>query len=177
MFLSDNLKVEEDAETGLKKLLEDVVYKSGDTIYTVPAGYETDYASIPRAVSWIYPKDGPYRKAAVVHDWLITNGLVNKEFDIKSNRVDEIFREAMNSIGGIPKLRQYIMWAGVRIGAIFNKHRRKGSLKTLPKVFGIVLLASPVLLVPSLAVQLALTLLWLITLPLPKHERISAQRS
>lgn len=177
MFISGNLKVEEDAETGLKKLLEDVIYESNNKVYLVPAGYETDYASIPRCVSWIYPKDGPYRKAAVVHDYLITNGLVNKEFQIESNRVDEIFREAMNSIGGIPKLRQWIMWAGVRIGAIGNKHRRKGSLKTLPKVLGIVLLASPVLLVPSLAVQLALTILWLITLPLPRHERISAQKT
>ncbi len=175
MFLSGNLKVEEDALTGLKKLLEDVVYQDGDKTYVVPAGYETDYASIPRCISWIYPKDGPYRKAAVVHDWLITDLLPTGQ--IKSTRVDEIFREAMDSVGGIPKIRQWIMWAGVRIGAVVNKNRRKGSLKTLPKVLGVVALASPLLLIPSLAVQLALTIMWLLTLPLPKHERISAQKT
>lgn len=174
MFLSGNLKIEE--VNGVKKLLEDVVYQDGQTIYTVPAGYETDYASIPRCVSWIYPKDGPYRKAAVVHDYLITNGLMQKEFEIDSNRVDEIFREAMDAVGEIPKIRQYIMWAGVRIGALVNKYRRKGSLKTLPKLLGILLLASP-LIIPSLVVQVSLIVLWLITLPLPRRERISAQKT
>src|ERR1044072_667780 len=170
-FLTGNLQIEEDDLTGMKKLLKDVVYLDGETVYTVPKGYETDYASIPRALAWIYPKDARYRKAAVLHDWLITNGLDKKEFEIESNRVDELFREAMDAIGGVPKIRQWIMWAGVRLGAIGNKKRRKGSWRTLPKVLGIIALSSPVLLPPSLVVQAMITLLWIITLPLPKIGR------
>jgi len=178
MFKTGNVKVEEDDTSSMKRLLEDVVYQDKNgIIFTVPAGYITDYASIPRALGWIYPKDGPYRKAAIVHDYLITNGLVKKEFVIESNRVDEIFREAMNDTGGIPKIRQWIMWAGVRLGAIGNKHRRKGSLKTLPKVLGIILLASPFIAIPSAVVQIFLTILYVVTLPLPRKQRVDAQKT
>jgi hypothetical protein len=70
-FLTGNIKIEEDADTNMKRLLEDVIYQDKHgTIFTIPAGYETDYASIPRALSWVYPKDGSYRKAAIVHDYL-----------------------------------------------------------------------------------------------------------
>jgi uncharacterized protein DUF1353 len=178
MFLTGNVKVEEDADSNMKRLLEDVVYEDHKGIvYTIPAGYVTDYASIPRALSWIYPKDGPYRKAAIVHDYLITNGLAKKEFEVESNRVDEIFREAMQDTGGIPKIRQHIMWAGVRLGAIGNKIRRKGSLKTLPKVLAIIILAAPFITIPSLIVQIFLTLLFVVTLPLPKRQRVDAQKT
>lgn len=178
MFLTGNVKVEEDSDTNMKRLLEDVVYQDKNGIvYTVPKDYETDYASIPRALSWIYPKDGPYRKAAIVHDYLITNGLEKKEFEIESNRVDEIFREAMNDTGGIPKIRQWIMWNGVRIGAMVNKIRRKGSLKTLPKVLGITTLLIPFIGLPSIGIQISLLLFWLVTLPLPKRQRVSAQKT
>lgn len=176
MFLSKNVKIEEDADTDMKRLLEDVIYQARNgNIYTVPAGYETDYASIPRALSWIYPKDGPYRKAAIVHDWLITDLLPTDQ--INSNEVDRIFRQAMSDVGNIPKIRQWLMWCGVRLGAIGNKKRRKGSLRTLPGVLGIVILAAPFIALPSLVVQLFLTLLYLITLPLPKRQRVDAQKT
>jgi hypothetical protein len=101
-FLTGNVKVEEDADINMKRLLEDVIYQDHNgVVFTIPAGYVTDYASVPRALSWIYPKDDPYRKAAIVHDYLITNGLVLKEFKIESHRVDEIFREAMEDTGDI----------------------------------------------------------------------------
>jgi hypothetical protein len=175
VFLTGNVKIEEDADTNMKRLLEDVIYEDRyGNIYTVPAGYETDYASIPRALSWIYPKDGPYRKAAIVHDWLITDLLPTGQ--IKSNRIDATFREAMNDVG-IPKIRQWMMWCGVRLGAIINKKRRKGSLKTLPGVLGIVILAIPFISIPSIIVQTFLTLLYLITLPLPRRQRVSAQKT
>jgi hypothetical protein len=177
MFLSGNIKVEEFVETNMKRLLEPVVYEDKyGVVYTVPEGYETDYASVPRALSWLYPKDGPYRPAAIVHDYLITNGLELKEFDISSVRVDEIFREAMADIGNIPKVRQWVMWAGVRIGAFFSKYRRKGSLKTLPKLLTVIVLSAPYTVPPSLIVQIWLGLAWLATLPLPKRERVSAQK-
>lgn len=173
MFLSGNIKAEIKPDTTIK-LLEDVLYDDGEYTYTIPAGYISDGASVPRAMSWLYPKYGEYLKAAVVHDWLITDRLIKNQ-DIKSNRVDEIFREAMASLE-IPKVRQWIMWAGVRIGAIANKHRRKGSLKTLPKLLFVLTLASP-LAIPSLAVQGYLTVFSLVSLILPKKHKLTAHKT
>jgi hypothetical protein len=42
---------------------------SGETI-TVPAGATTDLASIPGFAAALLPPDGPWAKAAVIHDFL-----------------------------------------------------------------------------------------------------------
>jgi hypothetical protein len=36
----------------------------------VPAGTKTDLATMPWPVSLVYPPDGPYKQAAVLHDYL-----------------------------------------------------------------------------------------------------------
>jgi len=45
---------------------------------SVPAGYRTDFASIPRPIPWplwpLLPPVGRSGKAAVIHDWLSENG-------------------------------------------------------------------------------------------------------
>jgi hypothetical protein len=69
------------------------------------------------------------------------------------------------------------MWAGVRLGAIGNKHRRAGSLKTLPQVLLVLILASPVVLIPSLVVQVWLTILWLASKFVPDRAKADAQKT
>jgi hypothetical protein len=173
MFLSSNPKIEWLADTRAA-LLEDVIYKDGEVVYVVPKGYVTDGASVPRSLSWIYPKFGTYLQAAILHDWLITDLLPTGE--ISSSRVDELFKEAMATLD-IPKVRQLVMWAGVRLGAIGNKKRRKGSLKTLPKVVLVLLLTSPYTLPPSLVVQLWLGAAAFFSLFVPKRQKITAQKT
>ena len=173
MFLSGNIKADVQPDTTIR-LLEDVVYQEGDNMYTVPIDYVSDGATVPKCTSWLYPRMGEYLKSAVLHDYLITNGLDKKEFVIESNRVDELFRESMKTLG-IPFARRWTMWLGVRLGALLNPLRRKGSLKTLPKVILVMLLAGPILLPASLVVQLTIWLLWAVTLPLPKKKRLDAQ--
>jgi hypothetical protein len=53
----------------------------------VPEGFVTDFASIPRWLWWLWPPDGPWRRAAVVHDWLYSR--------VGSSRflADAMFRE------------------------------------------------------------------------------------
>lgn len=51
----------------------------GEQIH-VPAGYETDLASVPHIFRWILPQagDGPharYGRAAVIHDWMCQHPL------------------------------------------------------------------------------------------------------
>lgn len=173
MFLTGNPRIEWLEDT-TAILLEDVIYQDGETVYTIPAGYVTDGASVPRALSWLYPKYGAYLKAAIVHDYLITDVLPTGQ--IESAKVDELFKQAMSDLE-IPKFRQWAMWCGVRIGAMFNKKRRKGSLKTLPKVALISLLMLPVVFTPVLSISIRLGLFWLVSLLLPKRQKVTAHKT
>lgn len=100
----------------LVRLLEPFSYDvgaegSGETI-TVPAGFESDFASIPRALWRLEPPLGRSGKAAVVHDALYaTRGLGGR---YTRQRADEIFLEALTVIGVHPIKRQ-LMFRAVRM--------------------------------------------------------------
>lgn len=52
---------------------------SGLTI-TVPVGFTTDLASIPPFARWLLnPEDGTFARAAIIHDYLVTD-LTNSRF-------------------------------------------------------------------------------------------------
>jgi hypothetical protein len=51
-------------------LLEPLCYAGAIGTITVPAGYVTDCASVPRAIWSIIPPLGRYQYAAIIHDWL-----------------------------------------------------------------------------------------------------------
>lgn len=60
----------------------------------VPAGFETDFASVPRLLWNVFSPTGSYGKAAVVHDYLYrTPGIATKR------EADDIFNEAMQALG------------------------------------------------------------------------------
>ncbi|CAN5611526.1 hypothetical protein BH10PSE5_BH10PSE5_01400 [soil metagenome] len=90
---------------------------SGETII-VPTGFVTDLASIPRPAWWIYPPDGQWLKAAVVHDWLYaTRGLCPITLEIgryDRSQADAILREAM-AVLGVPAASRAVIWAAVRV--------------------------------------------------------------
>jgi hypothetical protein len=92
---------------------------------TVPAGFVTDLASIPRWAWTLLPPDGPWVKAAVIHDFLYqTKGTgVWKGHPSGNTRpapytraeADGILREAMeNRQVGI--VSRNIIWTAVRVG-------------------------------------------------------------
>ena len=80
-------------------LHEDLVYHSDilGRVVTVPTGYTTDLASVPRLMRWIVPvANAKNRKAAVVHDYLCTNG----DGVVKNQKqADNVFREALGVLG------------------------------------------------------------------------------
>src|SRR4051812_48133804 len=49
----------------------------------VPAGFITDFASIPEILWNILPPTGSYGKAAVIHDWLYTHRTVMLKGSVK----------------------------------------------------------------------------------------------
>ncbi len=60
--------------------------------YTVPAGFVTDLASIPKVLWAILPPWSRYGPAAVVHDWLYWSG-------VPRATCDGVLREAMILLG------------------------------------------------------------------------------
>ena len=94
-------------------LLEDLVFytKAGDSI-TVPAGFESDGASVPKLFWSAFPPFDTYLPAAVVHDILCVQGH-NDKCLYTSIEAADIFYEAMRVCGvGITKAR--MMYYAVR---------------------------------------------------------------
>ena len=86
----------------------------------VPAGFETDFASVPRGLWNIFPPDGPWTQAAVVHDWLYnTKGL----HLLTRKACDGIFLEAMAALK-VPFWKRQLMYRAVRIfGGLYWKSK------------------------------------------------------
>ncbi len=59
---------------------------------TVPTGFVTDFASIPRVFWSLLPSDGEYAHAAVIHDYLYWNQARSRE------EADSIFKGAMEDL-------------------------------------------------------------------------------
>lgn len=59
-------------------LYEELIWSEGalpeGSWIAVPSGFVTDYASIPAAAQVLIPKNGPYSRAALVHDYLYWRG-------------------------------------------------------------------------------------------------------
>lgn len=99
------------------QLCDDLRYRSmelGGDVLVVPTGYRTDFASVPWAFRRLFPQDGPWTHAAVVHDFLCDRRLP----DIDSKRAAKIFREAM-AVLGVPawkrdSMYRAVLWFGPR---------------------------------------------------------------
>ncbi len=96
----------------LFRLTEPFEYHIGDypshQVIKVPAGFETDLASIPQLLWGLFPPDGVYTKAAVIHDYLYSTALVSRD------QSDRIFLEAMQVLGVNPWTR-FLIFAAVRL--------------------------------------------------------------
>lgn len=96
--------------SGGYRLLAPLLYQSdllNDTVL-VPAGFVTDFASIPRVARILITGHGKDRWAAVVHDYL---------YSIKHDRkeADSVFLEALEC-SGVNLLKRRTMYRAVRTG-------------------------------------------------------------
>ena len=94
------------------RLLEDLTYidPSGGA-WTARKGFQTDGASIPQ-VFWSFvggPFDGPYRNAAVIHDWYCD------KMDKRWQDVHRIFYYASRA-AGVGQIKAKILYAAVMVG-------------------------------------------------------------
>lgn len=97
---------------GIYELTAPLVYESdllGRRV-EVPAGFRTDLASVPRMVGAYLLFGGKAPRAAVVHDFLYSGGLL-----VSRDTADEVFREALRATG-YSWLTVQAMYRGVRWG-------------------------------------------------------------
>ena len=134
-------------------LVDDLVYRGNRQRFAVPAGFRTDFATVPRVVTWLVPRFGAYTLAAVLHDWLVSEGIHSGA--VSSREADGIFRRVMRE-SGVPVLRRWLMWAGVRWGALTDERRRAGWWASAPGVLAISMLAAPLVVPPAVAIAPAL---------------------
>lgn len=75
--------------------------------FTVPRGFVTDLASVPRVFWNILPPFGRYTEAAVLHDWLYRTHRVPRP------DADQLLRDAME-LGRVPGLTRALIYYAVR---------------------------------------------------------------
>ncbi len=110
--------------TGLWRTARPLVYHAGfegsGERYTVPQGFCTDFASVPRVLwSLVGNPVGRYAAAAVLHDWLYATAPVDRA------RADALFLEAMGVLG-VRWSQRWALYLGVRLGGwlAWRRHRR-----------------------------------------------------
>jgi len=98
---------------------------------SVPIGFVTDFASIPRALWTTLPRDGDYVWAAVVHDYLYWYQTTTKE------TADNVLNAAMVDFK-IPAVTRIAIYQGVNLGGSSSwngnaQRRQNGEKRTLKK--------------------------------------------
>ena len=129
-------------------LRECQVRVTDDGKITIPAGYITDLASVPRA-AWTFISPFDVARAAVVHDLLYEyintqyetvnqsaaaedGPATKKEREVYRKIADHVFKVAMkNSEPPVPKWKIFIAWSSVRI---FGRWAINNSAPRQPKV-------------------------------------------
>ncbi len=98
---------------------EDFAYyfddKDGPGI-TVPAGFMTDFASVPRIFWWLISPYGKHGKAAVLHDFLYYMARNGTGKPRTRKEADVVFLQAMKVLG-VATWKRLAMYYAVRIGA------------------------------------------------------------
>lgn len=94
-------------------------YEGNVDAFEVPAGFETDLASVPRLFWAVFPPHGKYTRAAVLHDWLYHTHLTSRA------DADGLFLRVMLE-HRTRRYRAHLMYRAVRIfGA--RAWRRRGA--------------------------------------------------
>lgn len=129
------------ADQGLKGLTEFVVIKEYTWLIgltegkvVIPAGFVTDYASIPSwAAHFGFPKRGPYDAAAAIHDYFYWMQKCSRR------QADKLMRIAMKE-SDVDWFRRNVIYFMVRIFGHFAwrdnaKSKNNGFIKIIPQKY------------------------------------------
>ncbi len=133
---------------------EDLIYLGRQHCFRVPAGFYTDFASVPTLCTWLIPRYGVYTRAAVLHDYLCQEAHVGR---FNRRDADGIFRRCLRELG-VSWTRRWLMWAAVRAGGWMAGATAKEWLTWLV----IAVVALPVMAIPLLVIGAWAVLFWLV---------------
>lgn len=90
-----------------------------DRAVIIPAGYVTDFYSIPAWAQGCFPKDTDPVQPAILHDYLYTY------YHMRLRRVqaDMLFLHAMREMD-VPRFKRNMFYAAVRLGGKYTWHGR-----------------------------------------------------
>ncbi|MDO3649118.1 DUF1353 domain-containing protein [Nocardia mangyaensis] len=145
--------VVEELDAKFWRLTEPLAYRGAVDTFTVPAGFRTDFASVPRPLVWLIPRYGAYTRAAILHDYLCRGDEVDRA------DADGIFRRCLRELG-ISVPRRWMMWAAVRLGS----HLRGASAGDVARWLLVAAPSVVFLVVPVTVVTVALLVFWLVEL-------------
>lgn len=98
--------------------------KYGETI-TVPKGFITDLASVPRVIWWLIPNDGRHIiEGSVVHDWLYANAGEIPGWKYSRTQANFVLREAMREQGA-SRWERFVVWAALQAFGFISWNRHK----------------------------------------------------
>lgn len=106
-----SVEVLDNVDDGRWILTAPLIYQSdtaGQT-FTVPAGFQTDLASVPRLPLVFLLAGDTSREASALHDFLYTPPQL-----VSRAMADSVLREA-SAVTLVPAWRRWVMWAGVRV--------------------------------------------------------------
>ena len=156
MAFTDERVTVRQVDAGVWELVEPLEYHGNTHRFVIEAGFLTDFATVPRLVSWLIPRYGVYTPCAILHDYLCELGHVGM---FNRRDADGIFRRSLRELG-VSGPRRYLMWTGVRAGGLM-----RGATRGEWLLFA---LLAPVALafiaVPAVLVQLWLIVFWLLEL-------------
>ena len=98
---------------------------NGDTAI-IPKGYWTDFASIPRILTIIFPKYGHHQVAFLIHDYLYNfkgyktkKGVERADIYVDRKFADKEMKYQMAQSGAW-KIKQWLYYIAVRVGGLFS---------------------------------------------------------
>lgn len=156
-FLTRGLEVHLTDHVGTRwALSKELRYAGKRDWWTVPRGYITDFASVPRVFRWLLNVSSTYVRAAILHDWFCSFAI--QAGIISAVDADGVFRRVCRE-EGVGWLTRWTLWCAVRWGALLNPKRRAGWMSTFWPVIGLTLLLLPVVVVSLPGVIIGL-LVW-----------------
>jgi hypothetical protein len=159
--------------------LQPLHYRAKTQSFEVPKDSTTDFASVPRPFAWFIPRYGRFTAAAILHDHLCSVEV--PEGTLTRADADGIFRQAMRLLG-VPFLRRWIMWSGVRLGALASADDRRqwlagGTWRLFPLAVLILPVVGPaaIVVVATMAVFYVVERLFWPPLELARRSRANRQ--
>lgn len=92
-----------------------------DTLLTVPAGFKTDFASIPRIFRSIVARSADQQEPATLHDYLYNKATKYKHLGRK--QCDKLFLDALKD-KKVGRLKRWAMYNAVRAGGWVGFRKR-----------------------------------------------------